>query len=173
MSAPSGDPSLRVSASPRLSIFPSLRQSAREAALLLLATLAAAIGTHFLHPRAPQWFAKNEPLAADEVTPDLVQQKWRGEVLWIDARSRQAFTAGHIPGALLLNEQDAEALMFEHIDKLQGNTKPIVVYCDGHACQASRKIAAYLRERLPGMQIYVLRGGWKAWEDRRGDVERH
>jgi rhodanese-related sulfurtransferase len=144
----------------------------REATFLLLATLAAAIGTHLLHPRAPQWFAKDEPLAVDEVTPDVIQQKWRGEVLWIDARSRAAYNAAHIPGALLLNEQEANALMFEHIEKLQGNSRPIVVYCDGHACQASRKIAAYLRERLPGAEIYVMRGGWKAWEDRRGDVQR-
>jgi rhodanese-related sulfurtransferase len=135
----------------------------RQAAIILLATLIAATGTHFLHPRAPQWFAKDEPLAADEVTIDLIQQKWNGNVLWIDARSRDAYTAAHIPDALSLNEQEADAQMFEHIDKLQDNTRPIIVYCDDHACQASRKIAAYLRERLPGSAIYVLRGGWKAW----------
>jgi rhodanese-related sulfurtransferase len=137
----------------------------RETALILLATLVAATGTHFLHPRAPQWFVKDEPLAADEVTLDSIQQKWHGDVLWIDARPREAFDAAHIPGALMLNEQAADALMFEHIETLQNNTKPVVVYCDGHACQASRKMAAYLRERLPGSAIYVLRGGWKAWED--------
>ena len=140
--------------------------SLREAGLILVATFLAAVGTHFAHPRAPQWFAKDEPLAADEVTLDLIQQKWNGDVLWIDARPRQAYTAAHIPDALLLNEQEADALMFEHIEKLQSTTKPIVVYCDGHACQASRKMATYLRERLPGVTIYVLRGGWKAWTDK-------
>jgi rhodanese-related sulfurtransferase len=137
----------------------------RETALILLATLVAATGTHFLHPRAPQWFVKDEPLAADEVTLDSIQQQWHGVVLWIDARPRDAFVAAHFPGALMLNEQAADALMFEHIETLQNNTKPVVVYCDGHACQASRKMAAYLRERLPGSAIYVLRGGWKVWED--------
>ena len=34
-----------------------------------------------------------------------------------------------------------------------------------HRNTLSRKMAAYLRERLPGSAIYVLRGGWKAWED--------
>jgi prepilin-type processing-associated H-X9-DG protein len=59
--------------------------------------------------------------------------------------------------------------MFEHFAVLQDNKKPIVLYCDGHACQASRKMAAYLRERLPGSVIYVLRGGWEAWG---ADVDR-
>jgi rhodanese-related sulfurtransferase len=134
--------------------------------MLLLATVLAAAGTHLLHPRAPQWFVKNEPLAADEVTLDMVQQKWRGEVLWLDARPRHAYAKAHIPGALLLNEQERDTLLFEHIDKLQDTTKPIVVYCDGHACQASRKIAAYLRERMPGAEIYVLKGGWDAWMEK-------
>jgi rhodanese-related sulfurtransferase len=137
----------------------------RQTAVILLATLLAATGTHFLHPRAPQWYVKDEPIAADEVTLDSVQQKWHGDVLWIDARPREAFDASHIPDALSINEQAADALMFDNIETLQNNTRPIIVYCDGHACQASRKMAAYLRERLPGSAIYVLRGGWKAWED--------
>jgi rhodanese-related sulfurtransferase len=140
--------------------------SLREAFLLLLATVLAAIGTHFLHPRAPQWFVKNEPLAADEVTLDIIDQKWRGDVLWLDARPRHFYTKAHIPGALLLNEQERDTLLFEHIDKLQDSKKPLVVYCDGHACQASRKIATFLRERMPGTEVYVLKGGWKSWTDR-------
>lgn len=136
----------------------------REAAILLLVVALAAAGTHFLHPRAPQWFAEDEPLAADEVTLELVQRIWKGDVVWIDARPREAYRTAHIPGALLLNEQEADALLFEHFEKLQSGTRPIVVYCDGHACQASRKMAAYLRERLPGADIRVLRGGWKAWQ---------
>src|SRR4051812_47825436 len=106
----------------------------RQAAVLLLTTIVAATGTHFLHPRAPQWFANDEPLAADEVTLDLVQRKWHGDVLWIDARPREAYAAAHIPDALSINEQVADAQMFEHIDKLQDNTKPVIVYCDDHAC---------------------------------------
>ncbi len=135
----------------------------REASILLMAILLAAAGTQWLHPRAPQWFAADEPLAADEVTLDLVQRRWHGDVLWIDARPRQQYAAAHIPGALLLNEQEVDALMFEHIDTLQDNKQPIVVYCDDHACQASRRIAAYLREHLPGSGVFVLRGGWSAW----------
>ena len=126
-------------------------------------TLLAAIGTHFLHPRAPVWFEQKEPLRPDEVTPGMVAEKWRGEVLWVDARSRTAYVAGHVRGALLINEQEADQLLFEHFEVLQDNRKPIVVYCDEKGCQASRRIAAYLRERLSGMDIYVLRGRCQEW----------
>lgn len=140
--------------------------SLRQAMVLLVATLLAAAGTHLFHPHAPQWYVKAEPLAADEVTVDLVQQKWRGEVIWLDARPRDAFTKSHIPGALLLNEQERDTLLFEHIDVLQDSKKPLVVYCDGHSCQASRKIANFLRERLGDADIFVLKGGWKAWTEK-------
>lgn len=126
--------------------------------------LLAAIGTHLWHPRAPVWFEQKEPLGSDEVTLTMVAEKWRGEVLWIDARARAAYLSGHVRGALLLNEQEADQLLFEHFEMLQDNRKPIVVYCDERGCQASRRMAAYLRERLPGMDIYVLRGRWQEWK---------
>ncbi|MFZ4764798.1 MAG: rhodanese-like domain-containing protein [Roseimicrobium sp.] len=134
----------------------------REVLVLALCTLLAAAGTHLFHPRAPAWFQRDEPLAADEVTLDLVAQRWHGQVLWIDARPRADYVKGHAPGALLLNEEEANQLLFDHFEQLQDNNKPIVVYCDDRACQASRKMAAFLRERLPSASIYVLRGGWAA-----------
>lgn len=127
-------------------------------------TALAALGTYLWHPRAPAWFEQQVPLASDEVTLAMVAEKWRGEVLWIDARPRAAYLAGHVKGALLINEEEADQLLFENFEVLQDNRKPIVVYCDERGCQASRRMAAYLRERLPGMDIRVLRGRWQEWK---------
>ena len=74
-------------------------------------TLLAALGTHLWHPRAPVWFEQKQPLGADEVTLAMVAEKWRGDVLWIDARPRTAYLASHVQGALLLNEQEADHLL--------------------------------------------------------------
>lgn len=131
-----------------------------QAVVILVLTLAAAAGTQRWHPRAPAWYVDQQPLADDEVTLAQVQEKWNGEVLWIDARPRSDYEAGHVPGALLLNEQEADQLMFDLFEKLQDNQKPIVVYCSGEACQASRKIRQYLKERIAAQDIFVLRGGW-------------
>jgi rhodanese-related sulfurtransferase len=138
-----------------------------QAAILIACSLLGAAGTHLLHPRTPAWYLSAEPLSADEVTYQMVQEKWQGHVLWIDARPRDQYDQAHAPGALLLNEQEADALMFEHFEKLQDNTKPVVVYCGQNACQASRKMAEYLKERIPIAEIYVLRGGWDAMQNKR------
>lgn len=135
----------------------------REASILLALTLAAAAGTHFLHPRAPAWHEVEDPLREDEVTLESIERIWKGGVLWIDARPRARFEKGHVPGAINLNEQELEGQLIDHISVLQDNRKPVVIYCDSGGCQASRKIREYLAPRLPAEEFYVLRGGWQAW----------
>lgn len=136
----------------------------RQAFFILAAVLLAAIGTHFLHSRAPAWYMVEEPVREDEVTMQDISTRWNHDVLWIDARPRSEFEAGHIPGALLLNEQEADNLLFEYFEKLQDNDKPIIIYCDSADCQASQKIKQYLLERLPLTNLYILKGGWEAWQ---------
>ena len=140
----------------------------RQALLLLFLTALAAVGTQYLHPRAPQWYLSEEPLKKDEVTLQMVGDKWQGHVLWIDARIRSQYEAGHVPSALSLNEEELDTQLTELFPLLQDNTKPVVVYCGSEACHASRKMADYLRERLPTEEIYVLRGGWSAWSSAHG-----
>lgn len=136
-----------------------------EVFIIVALSLAAAWGTHQWHPRAPAWYLSQEPLQDDEVTPADVKERWNNEVLWIDARLRTEYEAGHVSGAILLNEQEADSLMFELFETFQDNSKPVIIYCGSDACQASRKIKQYLQERLPISEIYVLKGGWKAWQD--------
>lgn len=136
----------------------------RSASLLLVLTVLAAAATHWLHPKAPAWYLAEEPLKDGEVTLQSIQERWQGNVLWIDARQRQEFEKGHVPRALLLNEQELDALLTEHIERLQYNRLPIVIYCDGHACQASQKMRDYLTRNLALTDVWVLHGGWPAWE---------
>ena len=142
---------------------------AREAGQLLLCTLIATVATYFFHPHAPVWYSVQEPLREDEVTLEIIAQRWQNNVLWIDARPCTQYAVGHALGALLLNEEAADQLLLEHFEKLQDNTKPIIVYCGLESCQASRKIAQYLKDKLPTTQIYVLHGGWNEWKKFYGD----
>ena len=100
----------------------------RQAALLLLLAAAAAWGTHAWHPRAPALHLVQEPLRDDEVSMQVIAEKWKSDVLWIDARPQEQFDAGHVPGALLLNEQKFEEQLVNYLDVLQTNKKPVVVY---------------------------------------------
>ena len=78
------------------------------------------------------------------------------------------FGKAHIPGAININEQEFESQLIDNIVVLQDNRRPVVIYCDSSACQASRKIRAYLAPRLPSEEFYVLRNGWSAWQQSRG-----
>lgn len=86
--------------------------------------------------------------------------------LWVDARPRRDFDQAHIPGALLLNEDDWDALLPELIQQWTPSRR-VVVYCDGGGCKASKEVAARLRDA--GLSpVDVLRGGWPEWRKEMG-----
>jgi rhodanese-related sulfurtransferase len=136
----------------------------RQAILLLLLATVAAWATHAWHPRAPALYLVEEPLRNDEVSMKVIQERWQGQVLWIDARIQEQYDAGHVPGAVLLNEQHFEDQLFSLLDTLQTNKKPIVVYCNAAKCDASRKVLERLKQTLSIENAFVLKGGWNAWQ---------
>src|SRR4051794_10750419 len=83
---------------------------------------------------------KEEPLAQDEVRP-ATARTWGDKVLYVDARPRQRYDAGHIRGAILLNEEQWDSLFPLFSDAFDPD-KTIVVYCDGGGCEASHEVAA-------------------------------
>ena len=138
-----------------------------QATILVALSAGAAVLTHRFHPRAPALhLVEDTSVLEDEVTISTASD-WesQGGVLWIDARVRTEYEKEHIPGALLISEQELDALIFENLDALQANTKPIVVYCDGQKCDASRKVAEKLRD-IGLADVKVLKGGWQAWQAR-------
>lgn len=149
-----------------------MRKALGQAVLLLILSAGAGVAVHFFHPLAPAWYAVVAPPAEDEVTMEQIQSKWGGKVLWLDARTEVLFSLGHIPGAKLLNEQGFDGQLFELIEVLQTNDLPVVIYCGGEKCEASRKIKTRLVESLPLENVWVLKGGWPAWLTAGGKQER-
>lgn len=140
-------------------------RSISQAMILLLLASAAAWATHEWHPRAPALYLIQEPLRNDEVSMRVIAERWQGRVLWVDARPQEQYDAGHVPDALLLNEQKFDEQLFNYLDTLQTNTKPIVIYCSGAKCEASRHVLERLKQTLPIENAFVLKGGWKAWQE--------
>ncbi len=135
--------------------------------LLVLAAVAVvgAVAVRAWHPEAPPLYFYPEQVKDGEVTlADAVRWAEAGEVLWVDARSREKFEAGHIEGAVLLNEQDDfDLLLFDAIDVLQNNAdKRLVVYCGSELCSSSQKIAEKLEALGLFGDVHVLHGGEKA-----------
>ena len=124
------------------------------AAILLLAVIPAA-GTALWHPRRPAW-------QSDEVTP-AAATAWGAGVLWVDARPDEDFAKAHIPGALSLNEDHWDDLLPAFLDEWNPSRK-IVVYCSSLSCQTSRDVARRLREEASLPNVFILEGGWEAWQ---------
>ena len=143
----------------------SLRGRLRAALLLLALPLVPALLTGWLHPRRPDWAALRAEARApapEQLELARLRADWP-DALWIDARSAADYAAGHIPGALSLNEEDWERGFAAFIEKWDG-ARPLVVYCGGENCHASDSVARRLRHELGFENIRVLRGGWTAWQ---------
>ncbi|MCE9611012.1 MAG: rhodanese-like domain-containing protein [Chthoniobacter sp.] len=105
---------------------------------------------------------KEEPLAPGEVRLATARE-WGDKVQWVDARSRAKYERTHLPGALLLNEDEWDTLVKPFIDEWDSD-KTLVVYCDGGTCDASHAVAARIRKELSIPDVYVLKGGFAEWE---------
>ena len=78
-------------------------------------------------------------------------------IVVIDARSREAYAAGHIPGAMSFPHREMSADSTARLDR----DKVYVVYCDGIGCNASTK-GAYKLAKL-GFRVKELLGGLDWW----------
>jgi len=79
------------------------------------------------------------------------------DIVVIDARSGEAYQAGHIPGALSFPHREMNPTSTASLDR----GKVYVVYCDGIGCNASTK-GAYNLARL-GFRVKELLGGLDWW----------
>ncbi len=130
----------------------------RDVLLLIGLTLVTAAITKASHPGAPAWFVQPDA-DPNAVSRADVRERWNDDVLWIDARSTEAFSNGHQPGALRLAPDEWNELLPDLFDQIASSEKPIVVYCDGQKCGKSKEIATRIRE-VGVVEIYHLRGGW-------------
>jgi rhodanese-related sulfurtransferase len=132
-----------------------IARACRQLLLLLAIALAPAIVSGAIQLR----------LRPSDTTPQLdaaAVRAWGDRVLWVDARPRREYDAGHLDGAVLLNEDEWNALIPEFLNAWDPDI-PIVVYCGGGGCQASKAVAARLRTELQMENVHVLKGGLKAW----------
>ena len=136
-----------------------IRRALRQLALLLALAVVPAAISGFTQLK---WQGNPDELQPDEVRPATARM-WGDAVLWVDARSRKKYEEGHIPGAVLLNEEEWDACVAPFLD-VWDPAKRIVVYCDGGQCDASQAVAERLRNDLQLGTVNILKGGWEAWQ---------
>lgn len=141
-----------------------MRSALPQALVIILLAAGAAAAAFQLHPRAPALYAIHEPLKADEVGFKEIQERWKGDVIWLDARPRDQFDKDHIPEARLLNEQEFDTQLLDLLETLQTTTRPVIIYCSGQKCEASRHVREKLLSMVPIDDCYILKGGYPAWQ---------
>jgi rhodanese-related sulfurtransferase len=84
-----------------------------------------------------------------------------GAAVFIDARSTEAYQAGHIPGARSLPLYELPDGGHPTLDGLP-KTATIIVYCQGVSCDSAERLARRLR-RAGYAHARVFTQGWEGW----------
>jgi rhodanese-related sulfurtransferase len=87
-------------------------------------------------------------------------QGWEDEIIWVDARERDAYEEAHWPGAILLNEDEFELLIPGLLEVWNPDAR-VLVYCEVEGCDRSLAVTQRLREEFQMENVFVLQGGWE------------
>jgi rhodanese-related sulfurtransferase len=86
---------------------------------------------------------------SNQKTPEVSTEELRriladGSAIVVDSRSHAQFVAGHIPGARNLDAPRSGTIAAAERLVSGDKSKPLVLYCNGPFCQASREISEQL-----------------------------
>lgn len=135
-----------------------------------IAPVLAALRNFTEHSRGEvQHLLKDCFAASDKLAPisrdDLLERMKTGQVVLLDARPGDEYSAGHLPGAVNIQLENIE-------DSLASlpKDKEFIAYCRGPYCVLSREVVAFLQKK--GYQIRRLREGFPEWKAADLPVER-
>ena len=97
----------------------------------------------------------------EEINAQEAKRRFDKGALFFDARPRDFFGLGHIPGARPLPEADFDPA-FAGLEPLLRSRFDLVVYCTA-MCDASHQVARRLRDK--GIHAAILIDGLPAWTD--------
>jgi rhodanese-related sulfurtransferase len=103
-------------------------------------------------------FGKNILIPLDEAKDRF----FTGSAVFVDARPRELFEAGHIQGARNLPIAQFDQLAEEVFTEFQEDTL-FITYCDGEDCDLSGHLALKLKQ-IGYENVRVLHNGWSAWK---------
>lgn len=137
----------------------------REAAWLIVLSLALACGAYFLRPGAmpDEGVESDDSLVKAIALEAAVDHFQNGTAIFADARPLEAFEAGHIKGALHLDPSDFDQWsdrVFAHASA----ESTFITYCDGSQCPLSQELAEKLMW-LGFENVCYLKDGWAVWKE--------
>ena len=96
-----------------------------------------------------------------------VKQLMEEDAVFIDARRKRDFKAGHLKDAINLQVDTDEAQRIEIMKKTSKSAK-LIIYCQSNGCLYAEEVAVQLKD--DGFtDISIFKGGWEKWKKRDGD----
>lgn len=92
-----------------------------------------------------------------------------GQALFVDARSFEAYSDGHIKGAVSLPAMEFDEFVEEFMEQYNPS-QFIITYCSGRECEDSHDLAERLVEAgFQNVSVYI--DGYELWEQRDYPIE--
>ena len=162
-----------------------MKKLTRETAILLALAIGIALSVNFFSPvgiaLVGRWDASKGIVTANAKN-DIVTNKLEIDdvrmarkifdsqtALFVDARPRESYKEGHIPGAVSLPVGRFDAKIYSFANK-HSPRQPIVTYCSGRTCEDSHNLARLLQE-AGFVNVRVFRDGLSGWEAKGYPVE--
>lgn len=100
---------------------------------------------------------------------DAEEMYYAHAAIFLDARSPELYSEGHIDGALSLPWEgspweDLDSRIAQALRDFSPET-PFIAYCDGEGCSLSKELAMAMLDR-GYTEVRVLVNGWTLWNDR-------
>lgn len=85
-------------------------------------------------------------------------------VIFLDARIQPEYDAGHVPQAYLLNSSLFGTPAADEAMKALDASQPVVIYCGGGDCDASKNVAILLQQ-AGFKQLHIIEKGYPEWKE--------
>jgi rhodanese-related sulfurtransferase len=97
-------------------------------------------------PPTPPTAAAEDPLAALSITLAEAKAFYDQGFMFLDSRYLDEYEKGHVQGALLLNTDTFATPGGGEVIQMLDREAPIVVYCNGGMCDASKNLVRLLQQ---------------------------
>lgn len=97
-----------------------------------------------------------------ELSVDQAKALYHEGRTFVDARSREDYTASHVEGAFWLNAESFSGGKVPPVLNYLDPTQPLVIYCSGGHCDASHNLAILLQQ-AGYAQCHIMTDGLPGW----------
>ena len=150
----------------------------RESIVIFLAAAVIGFFVNMVHPRGYSFVSAGMFSSKQIVMISSEEAKIKrdgGAAVIVDTRNAEEYDASHIPGALHIPfapDSQREKMIKENFGVL-GESRELVLYCDGESCGSSSMLAKRLVEMGYSRHIYIIENGIPEWQRKGFPVEKN